>query len=178
MSEVKLYKRPLKQVRYFLLTIPFVAIGIWMISSEPTGTTNYIVGWLCASFFGLIILVGLFKLFDRRPQIIVTEQGIWDRTTREAEISWEQIQSAYPLSIFTQRFVSLVVDDTFIVKDNLFKWVSKINHVIGAQKVNLYVSELGIDEHRMTIFINEIISSDNLSRKAIIEKHFGNLTVD
>ena len=174
MLEIKLYKRPLKIVRYFFLTIPFVANGIWMISSEPTGTTNYIVGWLCTCFFGLIILVGLFQLFDRRPQIIITEQGIWDRTTKEAEIRWEQIQSAYPLNIFTQKFVSLVLDDTFIVKMNLYKWASKINNVIGAQKVNLYISELKIDEHRMTDFINEIISSEKLNRKSIIKKYFEN----
>lgn len=136
MSEIKLYKRPLKELRYYFLIIPLVAIGIWMVSSEPTGTTNYIVGWLCISFFGLMILVGLFQLFDRRPQIIITEQGVWDRTTKEAEIRWEQIQSA------------------------------------RAQKVNLYVSELKIDEHTMTDFINEIISSEKLNRKAIIEKYF------
>jgi hypothetical protein len=178
MTEIKLYKRPLKQVGYFLLAIPFVAIGIWMISSEPTGTTNHIVGWLCTGFFGFIILVGLFQLFDRRPQIIITEKGIWDRTTKEAEILWEQIQSAYPLNIFTQKFVSLVVDDTFIANNSLFKWASRVNNVIGAQKVNLYVSELKIDEHRMTDFINEIVSSEKLNRKAIMKKYFENLTVD
>lgn len=178
MSEIKLYKQPLKQVGYFLLTIPFVAIGIWMIISEPTSTTNYIVGWFCTSFFGLFILIGLFQLFDRRPQISITEKGIWDRTTKEAEIEWEQIKSAYPLNIFTQKYVSLVVDDTFIVKNKLYKWTSKINDVIGAQKVNLYVSELKVDEHRMSDFINEIISSEKLNRKAIIAKYFDIVTVD
>ena len=172
MTEFKLYKRPLKGLRIFALTIPFVAIGIWMINKEPVGTTNYIMGWISTCFFGLGIPVGLFQTFDRRPQIIITENGIWDRTTKQDEIKWEQIQEAYPLDIYKQKFVSLVVDDTFIMKKNLHKWVAKLNEAIGAQKINLLISQLKIDEFTMTNFINEIISTEKGNRQTIIKKYF------
>ncbi|MDX1940034.1 MAG: STM3941 family protein [Saprospiraceae bacterium] len=172
MTEIKLYKRPLKGLKIFALTIPFVAIGIWMITKEPIGTANYIMGWLCTCFFGLGIPVGLFHTFDRRPQIIITENGIRDRTTKQDEIKWEQIKKAYPLDIYKQKFVSLVVDDTFEMKKNLYKWASKLNEAIGAQKMNLQVSQLKIDEHTMTDFINEIISIEKVNRQAVIKKYF------
>ena len=172
MTEFKLYKRPLKGLKIFALTIPFVAIGIWMINKEPVGTTNYIMGWISTCFFGLGIPVGLFQTFDRRPQIIITENGIWDRTTKQEEIKWEQIQEAYPLDIYKQKFVSLVVDDTFIMKKNLYKWAAKLNEAIGAQKINLLVSQLKIDEFTMTNFINEIISTEKGNRQIIIKKYF------
>ena len=172
MTKFKLYKRPLKGLRIFALTIPFVAIGIWMINKEPVGTTNYIMGWISTCFFGLGIPVGLFQTFDRRPQIIITENGIWDRTTKQEEIKWEQIQEAYPLDIYKQKFVSLVIDDTFVLKKNLYKWAAKLNEEIGAQKVNLLISQLKIDEQKMTNFINEIIATEKKNRQGIIKKYF------
>jgi len=169
-----LYKKPLKGLKLLALTIPFVAIGIWMINIEPFGTLNYIMGWLGISFFGLGIPIGLFQIFDRRPQVIISENGIWDRTTKQDEIKWEQIQEAYPLDIYKQKFVSLVVDDTFVTKKNLYKWAAKINEAIGAQKINLPVSQLKIDEHKMTDFINEMITTEKANRPNIIKKYFDN----
>jgi hypothetical protein len=145
-----------------------------MITKEPVGTTNYIMGWLCTCFFGLGIPVGLFQTFDRRPQIIINENGIWDRTTNQDEIKWEQIKGAYPLDIYRQKFVSLVTDDTFKMKKKLYKWAAKLNEDIGAQKVNLLVSQLKIDENRMSEFINEMTSSDKTRRQEIIIKYFEN----
>ncbi len=172
MTEIKLYKRSLKGLKIFALTIPFVVIGIWMINKEPIGTTNYIMGWLCTCFFGLGIPVGLFQTFDIRPQIIITENGIWDRTTKQDEIKWEQIKGAYPLDIYKQKFVSLVVDDTFVLKRNLYKWAARLNKAIGAQKVNLLISQLKIDEQTMTKFINEIIETEKENRHSIIKNYF------
>jgi hypothetical protein len=174
MTEMHLYKKPLKGLKLLALTIPFVAIGIWMINIEPFGTLNYIMGWLGISFFGLGIPIGLFQIFDRRPQVIISENGIWDRTTKQDEIKWEQIQEAYPLDIYKQKFVSLVVDDTFVTKKNLYKWAAKINEAIGAQKINLPVSQLKIDEHKMTDFINEMITTEKANRPNIIKKYFDN----
>ncbi len=174
MLEIKLYKRPLKGIKLFAQVIPFVAYGIWMIYKEPTGTTNNIMGWLCTCFFGLGIPVGLYQIFDRRPQIIVTEKGIWDRSSKQDEIKWEQIQAVYSIDIYKQKFVSLVLDDTFIMKKSSYKWVSKVNEVIGAQKVNLLMSQQKIDEHNMTVFINEMISTDKENRLSVIKKYFDN----
>ncbi len=174
MTEIKLYKRPLKGLKIFALTIPFVAIGIWMITKEPIGTTNYIMGWISTCFFGLGIPVGLFQTFDRRPQIIITSNGIWDRTTKQDEIKWEQIKKAYPLDIYRQKFVSLVVDETCTMKKNLYRWAAKLNTAVGAQKVNLLMSQLKIDEYKMSDFINEIIAVDKANRQNIIRKYFIN----
>ena len=140
MLEIKLYKSPFKGLKLIALAISFVAIGIWMIMKEPYGTNDYILGWISISFFGLCIPLGLFNMFDKRPQIIITENGILDRTNNQDEIKWEQIKSACTLEIYKQKFISLLVDETFILKKKQFRWAAKINEVIGAQKVNLNLS--------------------------------------
>jgi hypothetical protein len=172
MTEVKLYKKPLKGLKIFVFSIAFIAIGVFATNKETIGTTNYIMSWIWTCFFGLGILVGLFQTFDRRPQIIITENGIWDRTTNQDEIKWEQIKSAYPLNVYQQKFVSLKLDKSFVIKKKLYKWSAKLNKSIGAQNINLHVSQLKIDENKMANFISEIIQIEKENRPGIIKKYF------
>lgn len=174
MTEIKLYKKPLKGLKILALTIPFVAIGIWLIFKKPVGSSDYIMAWLCTCFFGLGIPVGLFQIFDRRPQIIINENEIWDRTTKQGKIKWEQIESAYPLNIYKQKFVCLVLYDSFETEQNQYKWAEEMNEAAGAQKVNLLMSQLEINEHTMTKFIKAIISAEKQNRASIIKQYFDN----
>lgn len=169
MTELKLHKTTTKGLKIIGMSIPFVVIGIWMIIQEPAGTTNYIMGWLCTSFFGLGIPVGIFQTFDRRPQIIINEIGIWDRTTNQDQIKWEQIIDAYPLDIFDQKFISIVSDDSFVFKKKPYKWAAKINKEIGAQNLNLHLGQSNIDEHRLTELIQSLAKSEKSDRKKILQ---------
>ncbi|WP_298305538.1 STM3941 family protein [Flavobacterium sp.] len=172
MKEVYLYKKPFKGIKILALSIPFILIGVWMIYEKPSGSFDNIMGWISTCFFGLGIPIGIFQTFDRRPQIIIDEIGIWDRTSNQEKVKWEQIKRAYPLNIHCQKFVSLVVDDTFKFKKKIHKWSSKLNLLVGAQKFNLQLSQLGVNEKKMTDFVNEIISTE-INRRNVLEKYFG-----
>lgn len=169
MTEIKLYKTTTKGLKIIGMSLPFVAIGLWMIIQEPVGTTPYIMGWVCACFFGLGIPVGLFQTFDKRPQIIITEKGIWDRTTYQDEVKWEQIIEAYPLDIHGQKFISLVTDDTFVFKKKPYKWAERINKEIGAQNLNLHLGQININEIELTNLINQLSQQRIDERKKTIK---------
>lgn len=168
MIEIKLQKTTTKGLKIIGMCLPFVAIGLWMIIQEPVGTTPYVMGWVCTCFFGLGIPVGLFQTFDSRPQIIITENGIWDRTTNQDEVKWEQIIEAYPLDIFEQKFISLVTDDSFVFKKKPYKWAEKINQEIGAQNLNLHLGQINVDEIELTNFINRISKENIEERRKLI----------
>lgn len=169
MTEIKLHKTTTKGLKLIGMSIPFVVIGIWMITKEQFGTTDYIMGWICTCFFGLGIPIGLIQTFDSRPQIIINENGIWDRTTNQDEIKWEQIIEAYPLDIFSQKFISIVADKTFEFKKKQFKWAAKINKEIGAQQLNLHLSQINIDVNKLTELINELSKSNKEDRIKLIQ---------
>lgn len=156
MTEIKLYKTTTKGLKIIGMCLPFVAIGIWMITDNPCGSTEHSMGWVGTCFFGLGLPVGLFQTFDKRPQIVITENGIWDRTTNQDEVKWEQIIEAYPLDIHGQKFISLVTDDTFVFKKKPYKWAAKINEFVGAQNLNLHLGQINIDEIEFTNFINQL----------------------
>ena len=165
MTEIKLYKSPWKALKIFALTIPFIVIGIWMISKEDSDSMDIFMGWLGLCFFGLGIPVGLFHLFDRRPQIIINEQGLWDRTTKQGIIEWDIIHDAYPIHISGQKFISLKLDKSFEVKVKQFKWATKLSKKVGAQKVNLHLGQIKIDSDRFTDFILEMTQTELPERK-------------
>jgi len=170
MTELKLYKTTSKGLKLIGMSVPFVIIGVWMILESPGGTTDYIMGWIGTCFFGLGIPIGLMQSLDRRPQIIINENGIWDRTTKQDEIKWEQILDAYPLDIFDQKFVSIVADGSYIFKKKRYKWAEKLNKAIGAQNLNLHLGQLNIEVNKLTVLIHELKVAEKKERKKIIQK--------
>ena len=174
MTEIKLYKSNWKGIKLIALTLPFFIIGIWMISKEQNGTFDYYMGWFITSFFGLGIPLGIFTLFDKRAQIIINEIGIFDRTLKQGIIKWEQIIEAYPIDIHDQKFISIVVDETFEFKKRQYKWAEKLNELVGAQKLNLNLSQIEIDENKLSELINKISNSEKNERLNFIKAFSSN----
>ncbi len=84
-----------------------------MIMRTESSETDRIIGWIGTCFFGLAIPIGFFHLFDKRPQVIINEIGIYDRTTHNEFINWEIIKDAYPINIYGQDFICLLVSENF-----------------------------------------------------------------
>lgn len=169
MTEIKLYKSTARGLKLMGLCLPFVSVAVWMISREPYGTTDYIWGWVCACLFGLGFPVGLSLIFDKRPQIIMTENGIWDRTTKQDEIKWEQIILAYPIEIYRQKIILLSTDGTFKFKKEPPKWEQKINKAFGAGNLNLQITPLDIDENELADFINSLTKKNIKEHRKLLE---------
>nr|WKN35230.1 hypothetical protein K4G66_22895 [Tunicatimonas sp. TK19036] len=172
MNEVRLYKSPWKAIRLFALTIPFVAIGILMITTSDSYSFNYFIGWLSVSFFGLGIPIGLFHLLDRRPQIIIDQFGVFDRTTNQETINWEIIEDAYLSNVHGEKFICLVVNEKYEPSKKKGKWykrAAKFNKALGFQELNISLGQLKIDEEKLTEFIIAMSRADSAKRKEIIK---------
>jgi len=169
MKEIKLYKSPWRAVKLILLCSIFVALGLWGILTDmPTW-----IAWLNIGFFGLGYPVGLFHLFDRRPQIIINETGIFDRTTNKDFINWEIIQDAYLIDIHKQKFICLVVDEIFkpsLKKSKLYQQTAKFSEAIGAQELNISLGQIKIDPEKLTEFILLMRNATKPNKTELINK--------
>ena len=153
MTEIKLYKSKKKVFKLLFLSAPFIAIGVWIITKPDSIGTERIMGWIITFFFSLAIPVALLHLFDKRPQVIINEIGIYDRTTHNEFINWEIIQDAYPINIYGQHFICLLVPENFRPskrKGLLYKGVAKLNEELGAQELNIQLGQLEIDTIKLT----------------------------
>lgn len=172
MREIKIYKTTWKALKLLALTIPFIVIGVWLITRVESSLIDRIMGWIGVSFFGLGIPIGIFHLFDRRPQIIISEDGIWDRTNNQDEIKWDQIKDAHSLYIYGQKFITLKTDKSFKFKRKQYIWALKLTKAVGAQELNLHLGQVNMNSNKLASFIKEMIQSNKENRKFIIDKYF------
>jgi len=141
-----------------LLCSIFVVGGYLMIMDDDALQW---IGWFNIFFFGLGYPVGLFHLLDRRPQIIVNEVGIFDRTTYEKFINWEVIWGAYPISISGEKFICLEVDPKYEPsrrKGKVARSISRLNKELGAQELNISLGQVAVDQRKLVEFILAMIN--------------------
>ncbi|WP_299136759.1 STM3941 family protein [uncultured Tenacibaculum sp.] len=172
MIEIKLYKSKKKALKLFFLSIPFIVIGIWMITRAESSETYRIMGWIGTCFFGLAIPVGLFHLFDKRPQVIINEIGIYDRTTHSEFINWEIIKDAYSINIYGQHFICLLVPGNFRPskkKSKFYKGIAKLNEELGAQELNIQLGQLEMDTIKLTEFIIAMTHAEKSKKAELIK---------
>ncbi len=153
MKEIKIYKSKWRAIKLILLCSIFVVLGLWGIR---TGSMPTWVAWLNIGLFGLCYPIGLFHLFDKRPQIIINQTGIFDRMV------------GYLINIFRQKFICLVLDENFKplqTQSKLFQQAAILNEAIGAQKVNISLGQVNINPKQLTDFILLMRDATNPEKK-------------
>jgi len=169
MNEIKLYKKPIKAISLLAISTVFIILGIWGIMRNGNSAFEIIMAYLTVFLFGLGVAVGLFHLFDRRPQIIINENGIWDRTTNIDLIKWELIKDAYPIDIYGQIFISLKLDESLEIKVKQYKWATYLSNKMDAQKINLSLGQIKIDYKRLNEFILKMSRLEETERRVEIK---------
>ena len=170
MTEIKLYKSPWRAIKLIVLCSVFVAGGYFMLQDSDAPKW---AAWINIFFFGLGFPVGLFHLFDRRPQIIINELGIFDRMIYNKFINWEVILGAYPIKISGQKFVCLHVDEKYepsFRKGKFAKTMAKWSKEIGAQELNISLGQVVVDAQKLTDFILTMIQLKPDSRPGMMDR--------
>lgn len=174
MTEIRLYKSPRKAFRYFALAIPLVIIGVWLITRAESSLLDKIMGWFGTFFFGSVICIAFFHLFDKRPQIIINENGLWDRSTKQDLIKWELIIHVAPLNIFGQKFITLTMAKSFKLKTKRYGWAKRLSDKVGSTGLDIPLSQIKINQFEMIRFIMEMIKTEEHKKRCVIEKYFDN----
>ena len=168
--EIKLYKSPWKALILLVPCMIFVAIGIFMLDDPDASRFG---AWGCICFFALGIPIALFNMFDRRPQIILNEIGIFDRTAYTDFINWEVIQDAYLLNINRQKFICLIVDQQYEPsrkKGRFGRAAASMNRSVGAQELNINLGAVSVDEVKLGQFILEMARLAPEARKERVQR--------
>ncbi|ALW85534.1 hypothetical protein AUC43_10800 [Hymenobacter sedentarius] len=170
MIEFRLYKSRWKAQRLLLGCAAFVGIGFFLLG-QP-GTPQVVI-WAIIGFFGLCFSIGIFQLLDRRPQIIVNEFGVFDRTTHHEFINWELIRDAYLVEIHRQQFVCLVVDEAFEPsrkKGQFHQGMAKLGKELGFQELNISLGPVDVDAIRFAEFLLAMRGAERPEREVLVRK--------
>jgi hypothetical protein len=116
----------------------FVAGGLWLFAvadAQSRYPPIYVkaVSVLAVGFFGLCMLYGVLKLFDRAPGLVLDREGIIDNSSGLAagRVAWREIREVRVVSVKGQRFLALLVTDPqkYLGKGNaLIRWFVEMNY--------------------------------------------------
>lgn len=175
MKEFRLYKSRWKAVRLLVGCAAFVGIGCFMLGRPDAPQW---VAWASIGFFGLGIPVCFVQFFDRRPQIIVNDVGVFDRTMHHEFINWEIIQDVYLVEVHKQNIICLIVDQAFVPSRRKGKFrqsVATLNKELGFQELNISLGFVSIDAPRFAEFILAMRGAAPPEREVLVQKALANL---
>ena len=118
------------------------------------------------------IMPPVYQLLDRRPQIIINEIGLFDRTTYKNIINWEVIQDTYLVEIHRQQIICLVVDqhfEPFRSKGMLAQKISKLSKSIGCQELNISLGSVTVNAEKLTDPILLMRSAEKPDRETMMK---------
>jgi hypothetical protein len=143
----------------------FVMCGLFIaIQANPSNWLAYSI----AGLFGLGYPIGIYHLLDRRPQIIINEFGVFDRTTYKDFINWEVILGAYSIDLLGQKFVVLTVDERYLSSIKKRKFARSISNLVDfgrPQRINISLGQVAIDEIKLAEFVLAMIKLTPEDRK-------------
>ena len=162
--EIKLYKSPKRAIKLILVSSVFVVGALFFLATVDAPTWAW---YLSIGVYGLVYPVQLFHIFDRRPQIVINEIGIFDRRTCKDFINWDVIQRAYAMDVMVGGYVCLIVDNKYLssIKKAQVDRPFMIFPEIGAHQIDISVGQLAVDEFKLAEFILAMIKLRPENRK-------------
>jgi len=158
----------LSKIKIILLTIGslgFVLAGIWLWSLGESQIRidtimAKIIGTSSIIFFGMIAVYGLLKIFDRKPGLLISQEGIFNNSDAISGfiIRWSDITELSITKSKNTRFLLIFVSnpDEYIEKMNPFKkyWMRASNKMYGTP-LSISSSSLQCNLEELVILINE-----------------------
>jgi hypothetical protein len=178
MTEIKFYKSKWKAIRLILLSLPLVAASIFLLHKSDANNT---LSWFCICFFGLGIPFGLFNLLDNRPELVLDENGIFDRMSygifskkpARDPVRWDWITDVY-LKVMTsgmlapnQKYICFRLNEEGLSHREAKK--NKLSNTFGLADYNIPLMNLNIDENKLIEFIKTMVSADKATKSRLLQ---------
>jgi hypothetical protein len=170
----KLYRSRKKATKLLLVSSIFVALGISFLTRPDSSKFG---AWSCILFFGIGLVGALVQILDRRPKIIITERGIFDRITHNDFIEWDIIRDGYLINAHRERMLCLVVDESFVPsgwKGKVRRKMPGLAKAIALRDLCINVGNVEANPEELVKLILSMRTADQSKRSALIKKALAN----
>ena len=153
-----------KLILMLLGALVFVALGLWFVIAPPVvhnsfwGTTRIIVvGYASIIFFGICAIFIARKFIDKRPGLIMDENGLIDNSSglSVGQVYWSEIENISVIKIHRQKLIMIKVNDPekFVEKQK-----NKLKKRMMLMNLKMYGSPLSITSNGLKISFDELFS--------------------
>lgn len=158
--------------RYVVVTVGsilFVCAGIAIVAyplryEGHGGVASWLVAALTVGFFGLCAAFAAFKIFDRRPAIVLTPDKLINNSAalQIREILWSEVAYAELVSSMNQRFLVIHLKDPESVlarQSDVVRKTQGTNMALFGSPVLIAGSVLTVSLENLLVMVNERIRS-------------------
>lgn len=163
-----IYPSKKKMIGQTLLCIAFISFGFWLLIHQNTAEyaffekfrINIVIGLLTIIIFGSFLTIWIFKILDRKPGVIIDENGIVDNSTSISlgQIPWSDIESVKPSSYFSNVITVILKNPTKYIdkqKNPIKRMLLGVNYRRNGSPVNIQTLTLQADNKTLIEAINK-----------------------
>ena len=170
-NKVVIYKSRSKAILFILVSL-LLAIAGKRFLHHPD---YYVVGWSFIILSVLCLIFGIGTYFDRKPYIILTENGITEMSDIREEIEWDAILRADEFYYRGQYFIRLLIDRDYkpaTVRPTWFWRFDKLYEKNGIKAIFIRIGFYEVSAMKLTGFIKKMIRANAEKREELLnEKH-------
>lgn len=142
----------------------FVALGVLFIvlgqSEEEPPIMVIIIGYISVGFFGLCLVYCLYRLVNKKPSIIINQNGIMDNSSYigGGQLQWSDIADVVLYEFMGQKFIGLKLHDTerFMARQSgMKKAFIRMNRRMLDMPVNIPQSGVRMPLDKLYVLIKE-----------------------
>jgi hypothetical protein len=147
-ERVEIAPAPWKVLMLAILSVGFVAAGVWLVKSQPSGAFLQFIGWVSILFFGACSLLWVVQSIRFRGAIVIIDSDeILDRRVSDRTIPWTAVQEVNVWSLEAQRIPILKLDPAFDASfptKMITRWTRGANRKLGADGIAINPAGLKI----------------------------------
>lgn len=137
---------------------------------------DVVLGWCFVLTAVFALIYGFGSLADRRPYIVLTEEGITELFTIREQIEWEAVLHADDFYFRGQYFVRLLLDRSYkpqLIQPSWFWRFDRIYEQKGVKAVYIRTMGLEIDSMQLVALIRRLVETDTPKRAEVLEAYAG-----
>lgn len=165
--KVIIYKSKKKATIIIASSLVFAPAGYLILrygGDDVMGRGFIILSMLC-------LLFGAGSLYDRKPCIVLTEQGITEMTTVREQIEWDAILYVDDFFFRGEDFVRLLTDRAYkpaLIQPGWFERFDRLYEESGLRAVYIRTSFLEVGSIQIARFISRMTAADCTERKRLL----------
>ncbi|MVP01059.1 hypothetical protein EDM21_16295 [Paenibacillus sp. N10] len=150
-NELVIHSSSKKVFVLVIAALAFVVAGgflFWVgLTDEEESAVLMVVGIISIVFFGLCLLYLVFQLFNKKPSLIVNDEGVTDNSSAISGglIPWQDIEEIILYDYMGQRFIGLNLYDTeaYLARQkSMTRMLMKANRGLVRATVNITQASL------------------------------------
>lgn len=133
---------------------------------------NAVVGWCFVITAVFALIYGIGSLFDRRPYVVLNEEGITELFSIREQIEWDAIRFVDDFYFRGQYFVRMLLDRRYkpaILSPSWFWRFDRIYEKEGVKAVYIRTSGLEVNSMQLASLIDKMRTADREERAELID---------